>query len=139
MNSLSIRDRGLQLGASSGTMNEEGIHGLKDLVLARFKDRGSSRCMSWARDLISSWFGRWHLLASLILSQIDESPKDEERRGLTRPFCANQLTPIPLIRCSGGYTATHGACWSGSRRILRAVLEAGADTDITDCWRMTPV
>ena len=45
----------------------------------------------------------------------------------------------PNTRCVGGYTAVHGACWSGAKRILRRLLDAGADLDIVDCWRMTPV
>jgi len=45
----------------------------------------------------------------------------------------------PNRRCIGGYTALHGACWSGATRILRRLLDAGADLDVVDCWRMTPV
>jgi len=45
----------------------------------------------------------------------------------------------PNGRCLGGYTAMHGACFSGSRRILAKMLAAGADLEVHDCWRQTPM
>ena len=45
----------------------------------------------------------------------------------------------PNVICVGGYTATHGACYSGSRRILANVLKFGGDVTIHDVHRTTPV
>lgn len=44
----------------------------------------------------------------------------------------------PNGRCTGGYTAVHGACFAGSARILRWLLEHGGDLELHDCWRQTP-
>ena len=38
----------------------------------------------------------------------------------------------PNVICVGGYTATHGACYSGSRRILNLILKFNEDLSIHD-------
>jgi len=49
-----------------------------------------------------------------------------------------RLGADPNGRCLGGYTAAHGACFAGSRRVLAKVMAAGADLEVQDCWRQTP-
>ena len=43
----------------------------------------------------------------------------------------------PNVRCFGGYTAMHGACYSGSVRILGTLLKFGGDLSIHDVHRQT--
>ena len=45
----------------------------------------------------------------------------------------------PNCVCDGGYTATHGACYAGSSRVVARMLDAGGDLEAMDCWRQTPV
>ena len=44
----------------------------------------------------------------------------------------------PNVICVGGYTATHGACYSGSRRILNLILKFNGDLTIHDVHRSVP-
>ena len=44
----------------------------------------------------------------------------------------------PNVICVGGYTATHGACYSGSRRILNLILKFNGDLSIHDAHRSVP-
>ena len=45
----------------------------------------------------------------------------------------------PNVRCLGGYTATHGACFSASKRILTLILKFGGDLQILDVHREIPL
>lgn len=44
----------------------------------------------------------------------------------------------PNVICAGGYTAVHGACYAGSRRLLAAIIKFGGDLTIHDVHRSTP-
>lgn len=45
----------------------------------------------------------------------------------------------PNVISAGGYTATHGACYSGSQRLLSSMLKFGGDLTIHDVHRSTPM
>ena len=41
--------------------------------------------------------------------------------------------------CTSGFTPTHAACYVGSKRILKKILEFGGDLNVHDCDRKLPV